>query len=310
MNILWLNDGKAGHRRQAEGLLAGLVRCGIVLQVRELVVPLGLRDWPRIQSELLNTLEPESTKPDFFQPELLLGVGHRTHTLLLLLKRRYPRAQTVVLMRPSLPLSWFDHLIMPQHDQRPDRRSNQAHILLTQGALNPLINQQRHQPSRHLILLGGASKRHGWDQTQVLAQLAQLAEYLRGQSVWIGGSRRTPADFLDSVDFQSVTASMQFLEDSQTDSAALDEQLQLAETVWVTEDSVSMISEAWTAGCRVGLIAMPRIKIDRITRAVDRLVEQQVVLRLNDVLAGQVLRLPPPLAEADRAARWLLERLR
>ena len=135
-------------------------------------------------------------------------------------------------------------------------------------------------------------------------------EYLQGQSVWISSSRRTPADFLDSVDFQSVTASIQFLEGSQTDSAALDEQLQLAETVWVTEDSVSMISEAWTAGCRVGLIAMPRLKTDRITRAVDQLVEQQIVLRLADVLAGQRLQLPPHLAEADRAAAWLLERLR
>jgi len=300
MNILWLNDGKAGHRRQAEGLLAGLVRCGVALKVREIAVPLGLRDWPCIQSELLNTLAPELIEPD-----LLLGAGHRTHALLLLLKRRYPRAQTVVLMRPSLPFSWFDHLIMPQHDQPPDR----PNILSTQGALNPLINQQRHQVGRHLILLGGASKRHGWNQAQVLAQLAQLAEYLRGQSVWISGSRRTPVDFLDSVDFQSVTDSMQFLEDSQTDSDALDEQLQLAETVWVTEDSVSMMSEAWTAGCRVGLIATPRLKTDRITRAVDRLLEQQVVWRLNDVLAGQVLRLPPHLAEADRAARWLLERL-
>ena len=300
MNILWLNDGKAGHRRQAEGLLAGLRRRGIELQVHEMSVPHGLRDWWRIQADL----------PNIFYPELLLGVGHRTHALLLLLKRRYPSAQTVVLMRPSLPLSWFDHLIIPQHDQPPsvDR------IFVSQGALNPIINQQRHQVGRHLIVLGGVSKRHGWDQRQVLAQLAQLAEHLRGQSVWIGGSRRTPADFLDSVDFKAITAQMQFLEGSQTDSAALDEQLQLAETVWVTEDSVSMISEAWTAGCRVGLIAMPRIKADRITRAVDLLVQQQVVLRLNDVLAGQVLRLPPHLAEADRAARWLLlqlsERLR
>lgn len=304
MNILWLNDGKAGHRRQAEGLLAGLARCGVRLQVREMVVPLGLRDWPRIQSELLNTLDSEPTKPD-----LILGVGHRTHALLLLLKRRYPRAQTVVLMRPSLPFSWFDHLIIPQHDQPPDRLLNQAHILPTQGALNPVTNQQRHQAGRHLILIGGASKRHCWDQTQVLAQLAQLAEYLQGQSVWISGSRRTPQEFLDSIDFQSVSASMQHLEGSQTDAAALDEQLQLAETVWVTEDSVSMMSEAWTAGCRVGLIAMPRCKTDRITRAVDRLVEQQVVWRLADVLAGQQLQLPPHLAEADRAAVWLLERV-
>ena len=296
MNILWLNDGKAGHRRQAEGLLAGLVRCGVALQVREMVVPLGLRDWPRMQSELLNTIDPE----------LLLGVGHRTHVLLLLLKRRYPRAQTVVLMRPSLPLSWFDHLIMPQHDQPPsvDR------IFVSQCALNPIINQQRHQVGRHLILLGGASKRHGWDQRQVLAQLTQLTEYLHGQSVWISSSRRTPADFLSSTDFQGITVRMQVLADAQTDSALLDEQLQLAETVWVTEDSVSMISEAWTAGCQMGLLQMPRHKQDRVTHALDQLIERQVVLPLADYLAGQALRVPPRLVESDRAAGWLLLQLR
>lgn len=299
MNILWLNDGKAGHRRQAEGLLAGLARCGVTLQVREIAVPHGLRDWWRVQLDL----------PDALNPDVLLGVGHRIHALLLLLKRRYPSAQTVVLMRPSLPLSWFDHLIMPQHDQPPDRLPNQAHIFATQGALSPVTNQQRHQAGRHLILLGGVSKRHGWDQRQVLTQLAQLAEYLKDQSVWISGSRRTPQDFLTCTDFQNITVRMQHLPCSQTDSALLDEQLQLAETVWVTEDSVSMISEAWTAGCRVGLIAMPRLKTDRITRAVDRLVERQTVVRLADVLAGQVLQLPPRLVEADRAARWLLERL-
>jgi mitochondrial fission protein ELM1 len=32
--------------------------------------------------------------------------------------------------------------------------------------------------------------------------------------------------------------------------------MQKAEAVWVTEDSVSMIFEALTAGCRVGVMAM------------------------------------------------------
>lgn len=123
MNLLWLNDGKAGHRRQAEGLLASLRRCGATLQVHEVVVPRGLRDWWRIQSDL----------PKGFDPELLLGVGHRTHALLLLLKRQYPKAQSLLLMRPSLPLDWFDLLIMPQHDApplSPESLPRKAHSVL------------------------------------------------------------------------------------------------------------------------------------------------------------------------------------
>lgn len=291
MNLLWLNDGKAGHRRQAEGLLASLRRCGVALQVHEVVVPRGLRDWWRIQSDL----------PKGLDPELLLGVGHRTHALLLLLKRQYPQAQTLLLMRPSLPLGWFDLLIMPQHDAPP----RSARIFASQGALNPFTNQQRHQAGRHLILIGGGSKRHRFDQPQLLMQLAQLVRYLQGQSVFLSGSRRTPADFFQDVTCQNISANIQIL----SDADSLAEQLQLAETVWVTEDSVSMLYEAWTAGCRVGLITLPRLKTDRITRAVDLLVERQVVLPLAAVLAGQALCVPPPLAESDRAAGWLLERL-
>ena len=71
-----------------------------------------------------------------------------------------------------------------------------------------------------------------------------------------------------------------------------------------------MLYEAWTAGCQMGLLQMPRHKQDRVTHALDQLIERQVVLPLADYLAGQALRVPPTLAEADRAAGWLLLQLR
>lgn len=289
MIVYWLTDGKDGHRRQAEGLFAGLARLAVSVQVYEISVVSGWRDWAVIVHLL----------PQYLKPDLLIGVGHRTHLPLLWLKRCYPTAQTLLLMRPSLPLHWFDLMIMPQHDAPPISE----HVFATQGALNPFTNQQRHQAGRHLILIGGASRRYGWDQTQLLAQLEQLVQYLHGQSVVLSGSRRTPAYLFQDLKFKSITQNMQILSD--TDGLA--EQLQLAETVWITEDSVSMLYEAWTAGCQIGLFQMPRLKQDRITLALDQLITRQVVLPLAVLLAGQALRVPPPLAEADRAAAWLLE---
>lgn len=295
MMVYWLTDGKDGHRRQAEGLFAGLTRLGVAVQVQAIPVQRGLRDgWSMQQS-----LPPEQV------PDLLLGVGHQTHLLLLWLKHQYPTAQTLLLMRPSLPLRWFDGLVMPRHDHPVQS----ARILSTQGVLNPFTNQQRHQAGLHLILIGGASKRHDWNQAQLLAQLAALAQHLQGQSVCLSGSRRTPADFFADSQFQQISAQMQVHTMQQTGQDWLCEQLQRAETVWLTEDSVSMLYEAWTAGCQIGLLRMPRRTQDRVTRVLDQLIEQHVVLPVADYLAGQALCVPPALAEADRAAAWLLGRL-
>jgi len=81
------------------------------------------------------------------------------------------------------------------------------------------------------------------------------------------------------------------------------EQMQLAEAVWVTEDSISMIYEALTAGCRVAVIAMNRLKQDRITAVVDHLIAQQVLLNSFNLAH---LAAPIELHEADRIAQLIL----
>ena len=79
--------------------------------------------------------------------------------------------------------------------------------------------------------------------------------------------------------------------------------------VWVTEDSVSMIYEALTAGCRVGLLPLPRKSAGRLHRAVDRLIEEGFVCGRNDLDAGMELPAPPrTLDEANRCAGLLLEK--
>jgi mitochondrial fission protein ELM1 len=80
--------------------------------------------------------------------------------------------------------------------------------------------------------------------------------------------------------------------------------MQKAEAVWVTEDSVSMLFEALTAGCRVGLIEIDRLKQDRITQAIDGLLQKQFVSSTTNL--GQ---LPAASAfkEAERVATYLLQ---
>ena len=71
----------------------------------------------------------------------------------------------------------------------------------------------------------------------------------------------------------------------------------------MTEDSVSMIYEALTAGCKVGLIQIDRVKEDRITRSVQHLLDQKLVSN-----ARQIAELYSTTAfkEAERVANRML----
>jgi mitochondrial fission protein ELM1 len=306
MNIWHLSDGKAGHVAQANGLFSALARQGIHTHITEIAVAnvsgvaLALC-W--ITQHRLGKL-PNSLTP-YSAPDLIVGVGHATHWPLILLQRLYPSARSLLLMRPSLPRQWFDLLMVPEHDEpKADER-----LLVTRGVLNPLINQHRHEPDRHLILIGGASKRHGWYQAGLIEQIEGLQQHLSRKSVWLSTSRRTPIGLLKDPTFVQATADMQVCAVNDTPAGWVFEQMQLADTVWVTEDSVSMVYEALTAGCRVGLLNLPRLHEDRVTRGLDQLMARGQVLPSSLALQGRIPREPLPLNEANRAALWLLQQL-
>lgn len=306
MNIWHLSDGKAGHLAQTRGLLTALARHGVTLQITEIDVAdvstfgLAVR-W--ITQHRLGRLPLALTQHS--APDLIVGAGHATHWPLLLLRRLYPSARSVLLMQPSLPRAWFDLLIVPEHDQP----SMDARLLVTRGVLNPLINEQRHEPNRHLILIGGPSKRHGWYQVGLVEQLQGLKQHLMHKTVCLSTSRRTPAALLSDPQFIHATAQMQVFPVEDTPAGWVFEQMQLADTVWVTEDSVSMVYEALTAGCRVGVLNLPRLHEDRITRGLDQLMARGQVLPSSLALQGRIPREPLPLNEANRAAFWLLQQL-
>lgn len=318
MQIWYISDGKAGHRAQMLGLVAGLNRQSHAVSLTEITIQqLSLLRlllcW--ISRGLLVKL-PAMLKP-LPSPDLIVGVGHRTHWKVLIIKkilqRKNCQLRSLVLMQPSLPLNWFDYLIIPRHDHP----AVQPNILVTDGVLSPLINEKRHQPGRGLILIGGPSKRHSWSQEPLIGQLQQVIRQVKSQQqgnseLILTTSRRTPAEFLQhefllSLSSASSCQHITVYPVEKTPPGWLFEQLQLATTVWVTEDSVSMLYEALTAGCNVHVIEMPRLKQDRITCAVDDLLAHGLVGSLSKKVIDSGHKIT--LNEADRAARWLIHQL-
>lgn len=289
MHIVYVSDGKAGHRSQALGLFQAIQRQQHNADFQEVLIDkLSLL-------QLFKAIWTRSLPVLSSYPDMIIGVGSHTHFRVWLLGKVFPKAKTIILMKPSLPFSWFDYVVIPEHDGI----IASDHILITQGALNPILNEHRHQPSRILIALGGSSKRHQWNADKVLASLAQIVEQNPLADIVLTTSRRTPPEFLDQLRQQGFAKHLQIFPVQETPQGWIFEEMQKAEAVWVTEDSVSMVYEALTAGCQVGIILIDRLKQDRITHSIDLLLQQEIVSTVN-----KLEQLPQPRAfkEAERIA--------
>ncbi|MBD1231168.1 mitochondrial fission ELM1 family protein [Acinetobacter seifertii] len=292
MHIVYVSDGKAGHRSQALGLFQAMQR----QQANATFEEVSIHDLPIFS--LINAFF--SSKKSLFKqvPDFIFGVGSHTHFRVWLLGKIFKKAKTVILMKPNLPIAWFDYAVIPEHDGIPAN----SRVIVTRGALNPIRNENRHQKARILIALGGSSKRHQWNQEKVLLSVQQIVEHNPNSEIILTTSRRTPAKFIDILRQQSFAQYLQICPVEQTPQGWIFEEMQKAEAVWVTEDSVSMIYEALTAGCRVGVITMDRLKQDRITNSVDVLLEKKFIANVSDINLlpeGQLLQ------EADRVVHQL-----
>lgn len=291
MHVVYVSDGKAGHRSQALGLYQAMHKLVTQISFEEI----HLQQLPLLT--ILKGLFTHQVSQIKQPPDFIVGVGSHTHFRVWLLGRIYPQAKTVILMKPSLPIHWFNYAVIPKHDgvAASDR------VIVTQGALNPIVNEHRHETNRILIALGGDSKRHQWNEEKVLTSIQNIVRDYPDTHIIVTTSRRTPANFISHLETLPCAQQLQLFPVEETPQGWIFEQMQLAATVWVTEDSVSMIFEALTAGCRVGVIAMDRLKSDRITQMIDQLpFEQKIgVMRM--------LQNSAPLNEASRVASQILD---
>ncbi len=109
MLTIWrFTDGKRGHDNQTLGLIEALSRL-TPCQLETVPVAKG---WPCFFAWLLKRFPTGKTLP---KPDLIIGAGHATHWPMLAARRAHG-GKIAVLMKPSLPLSWFDFVIAPEHD--------------------------------------------------------------------------------------------------------------------------------------------------------------------------------------------------
>lgn len=302
--IIWrFLDAKPGHESQSLGLLRALERLyasrdkyGANSGVRCIDMPVGAQRFTPL-SWLFKRFPPGFQQP---RPDFIIGAGHRTHWPMLCARRAYG-GHVVALMSPSLPKAWFNTVVAPEHDGLSG-----ANVIRTRGVLNAMQPGEK-KPDHTLVLVGGEGKHFAWDDDAVFAQIAMIMA--RFPAAQITDSRRTPTAL------RKLLASRykeQYHPWDLCPAGWLAHELAQAETVWVSEDSVSMIYESLTAGCTVGLITVATCagRPDRLAKGIVKLIKDGYVTRLTtELLSTPRDEARALLSEAERVATQLVLRM-
>lgn len=292
--VTWrLLDGRRGHFTQIEGLTQALAE-HTSLDVHDITIRSKSRHlWEWILGRF-------SSGRGLPAPDLILAAGHKTH-LAGLAARRVCGGRIVVLMKPSLPLSWFDLCLIPAHD-RPPRREN---VVETQGAITTVRPSGDHATDTGLILLGGPSRHHDWDTAAMLTQIRAILEAQPQAQFALSDSPRTPGSMREAL---ARLGGIESIHWETCQPGYIQERMRHTGQIWVSEDSVSMLFEAISSSAPTGLLAVPRRRRTRISRGVDQLIEKGHVTPFHYWQQHHTLLASPPLDEANRCALEILSR--
>lgn len=292
MEVIVVSDGKKGHVNQSLALAELLgAQCIQVLTQKRLEpmrdfmsrlfsFVLSPRDYPSSwRKSIMRRCIGITSLPKLNNPSerpVVIATGTLTSVASLALAGEMG-ARTLHVLSPSfVPFRLFDAVVLPQHDVS---RKPQPNVLTLPIALGPVggknVDDSLDEMKRRLgasdiaqgsyvaVLIGGDSAHYIMDEARLLSAFEKLAELAKQNSlrILLTTSRRTP----DAVEkrlqsFVETNPSLfAFCVWGRTDKFnPIPAFLELAKAVVVTEESVSMVSEAVLAGHKPLIITLER----------------------------------------------------
>jgi mitochondrial fission protein ELM1 len=303
-----VSEGMAGTENQCLGLAEAL---GFRPEVKRIRVRAPWR-WlpPRLWPRPLAALAPAGDPLGPPWPDLLIASGRKAAAPVQAVRTASDGAAfTVFVQAPPVDPAGFDAVVAPRHDALVG-----ANVIPVTGALTRVTGKRlddahrRFQPlvrdlpnPRVAVLVGGSSKAHRLtaEVTQRLANALQAMHARTGCSFLVTTSRRTGAD--NARRLRDALADVPHVFHEAGVSPGENPYfgfLAHAEEIVVTEDSVTMASEAATTGRPVQLVALDGGK-PKFARFHAELRELGIARPFDGELAGGAV---PPLDETRRAA--------
>ncbi len=306
LKIVLFLDGRPGHEKQSVGIVHSL-RHFVTIDVLEVVVR-----QQGLFNDILNHVKYfcnlDSSTVKNVKPDLIIGTGSRTHIPILSCRKKFG-GYGVTCMSPAVFIrNKFDLCFVPIHDQIRSK----SNIVQTIGPPNIAANRNSHSDAKSMILVGGKDERsHRWNSEKLLLDIRKLVRYSRDQQWTISTSPRTPEE-TDSLLCSLVKEqpNICYVPFPRTEPGWIEQQYSSNKTVWVTGDSMSMVYEALSAGCRVGIIPVNWNKeTNKFLYSLNYLVDSKRVITLNQYLDGTSFHNESgSLNESERCAKEILKR--
>lgn len=308
LSIFAYLDGRLGHEKQTQGILHALSDLTPISLRSQKIASLSfisaVKQWHAYISASIRRFKQDRK----VTVDLIIGSGAYTHIPMLLLKKR-SGGRAVTCMCPDFFLrKKMDLCFVPEHDQiRPS-----SNIFITMGPPNPTAFTDAHDPENGLILVGGYDKRsHRWDSNATGVQIKSIVEKDRSIQWTISSSPRTPEDMVQLLEAMAGERSnVDFISSEATPEGWIEKAYGKSLMVWVTADSISMIYEALTAGCRVGILPVQWLKQNSKFRRNEKdLIEKKWVQTYDMWYAGkEMVTNRIQLNESNRCAKEILRR--
>ena len=199
LSIWFVHDSKPGHVHQLQGLEERIAHyCDI--NTSWINTNENKLSWFDILlKNKIDIRTSDTTSPDTF-PDIVIGAGHTTHKALLF-SARIHNAYCIVLMKPSLPLCFFDAVICPEHDKLKESKR----VLNTYGALNTVSPASKvTSKTLSLMLIGGPSKHFNWQENNLLKQIQIICKQNNKIKWLLSDSPRTPSSLLPKLEQMNI----------------------------------------------------------------------------------------------------------
>ena len=206
----------------------------------------------------------------FYPNTLFISAGSSAAPFCLALAKATNNKSAVIMTPSMFGTKPFDYAIIPEHDAHDPHdpkvlttlgAPNHINSQLVQKAAETFFGHRNFKPKVVSVLIGGSDSNYMPDAKWADKILGVLSQF-REVTVLITTSRRTPEEVENKVEeiFSSCPSIGYMLILSRNPKVnAVTSILGAATHVLATEDSVSMVSEAVTAGFKVGLLRVPRI---------------------------------------------------
>lgn len=295
MTNCWVvTDGNTGARSQAIGLAEALGISFIEKTFRlkklfRLFAPYIPFNYLKFKTS--NSSEFKEKTP----PEILIVCGNSARSIGPLFKRRFGNnIFTIYIQDPRMGSSYYDLIIAPKHD--PIKGPN---VIKTNFSLNR-VNQDKLQSEykkfasifknlakpHNVLLVGGNTKKYKMDTDACRdfdEKISYITNILQG-SLLITPSRRTPQKIIKGLEKIASTNKNFYLYDLNNPENPYFAMLETADNIFITNDSVSMLSEACATNKTVFIIPLKGNHANKIANMFNALIGAKEIYDYKEFL--------------------------